>query len=202
MVSGKYRFSEKYKSIMDKLKKLCFFARYLSEKELIIGSEGNISIRDKEGFWITPSNKIKELLDPKDISFVNWKGIFIKGNPSSEWGMHWKIYLKNPSAQSIIHTHPIYVLLLDFLGFDFDSFVLSEAKLILNKVKVLPYLRPGSEELWDRVADFCESYKVIILSKHGVVSWGKNLEEAANLTLILEKICKIEYLIKILEDKK
>ncbi len=181
---------------MKKLNELCFFAEYLSKKGLIIGSEGNISIRDKDGFWITPSKKIKELLNPKDISFVNWEGKSLKGNPSSEWIMHWKIYLKNPLTKSVIHTHPIYVLLLDFLGFNFDSFVLPEAGLILNKIKVLPYLKPGSEELANIVSSFSDVYKIMVLSRHGALTWGENIEEAVNFTLILEKICKIEYLLK------
>lgn len=179
---------------MKKLEVLCFFAKYLSKKGLITGFEGNISVKDKEGFWITPSGKIKEILKPKDLSFVDWKGNFLKGKPSSEWGMHYKIYLKNPSAKAIVHTHPVYVLVLNFCGFDFKSFSHFEGKYYLGEIKILSYLEPGSLELWESASELAKTSKVIILSNHGSLTWGESLEEAVNLTLILEKLCKIEYL--------
>ena len=181
---------------MEKLKDLCFFAKYLSKKGLITGSEGNISIKNKEGFWITPSGKIKEFLKLKDLCFIDWEGNFIKGKPSSEWGMHYKIYLKNPLAQAIVHTHPIYVLTLNFCGFNFKSFSHFEGKYYLGEIKVLPYFDPGSLELWESASDLARTSNVVILSNHGALTWGKSLEEAVNLTLILEKLCKIEYLKK------
>ncbi|PMP66519.1 MAG: class II aldolase [Thermodesulfobacterium geofontis] len=182
---------------MKKLKELCFFAKYLSKKGLISGSEGNLSIREKEGLWITPSGKIKEILTPEDLCFINWEGNFITAQPSSEWGMHYKIYLKNPSANAIVHTHPLFTLVLDFCNFDFKKFSHFEGEILLGEIKVIPYLKPGSLELWESVSELAKDSKAIVLSKHGVVTWGKSLEEAVNLTLILEKMCKIEYLKRI-----
>lgn len=179
---------------MKNKEKLCFFAKYLSEKGLISGSEGNLSIREKDGFWITPSGKIKELLNPNDLCFINWKGDFIIGKPSSEWGMHYKIYLKNSLAKAIVHTHPPFVLTLNFLGFDFKSFSHFEGEFFLRNLKVVPYFKPGSVELWEKVSESAVNSKIVILSKHGILTWGESLEEAVNLTLILEKLCKIEYL--------
>ncbi|WP_038056204.1 class II aldolase/adducin family protein [Thermodesulfobacterium hydrogeniphilum] len=179
---------------MEKKKELSFYTKYLAEKGLITGSEGNLSVRDKEGFWITPSGKIKEILEPKDLCFINWQGEFLKGKPSSEWGMHYKIYLKNPQAKAIVHAHPAYVLALDLCGFDFREFDLPEAKIFLKEIKVVPFFLPGSEELWEKASESALISKVIVLSQHGALTWGRNLEEAVNLLLILEKLCKIEYL--------
>jgi L-fuculose-phosphate aldolase len=184
---------------MESLKELCFYTKYLAEKGLITGSEGNLSIREEHGFWITPSGKIKELLQPKDLCFVNWKGEFIKGKPSSEWGMHYQIYLKNPLAKAIVHTHPAYVLALNLAGFDFKKFRLKEAEIILGELKVIPFFPPGSEELWKCASEAALKSKVVVLSEHGALTWGENLESAVNLTLILEKLCKIEYLSKVLQ---
>jgi ribulose-5-phosphate 4-epimerase/fuculose-1-phosphate aldolase len=36
----------------------------------------------------------------------------------------------------------------------------------------------------------------VILSQHGLLAWGETLEEAVNYTLILEKLCHLEYLIR------
>lgn len=190
MEFGKYRIDKGDSSLKD----LCFFTRYLAQKGLISGSEGNLSIKSKEGFWITPSGKIKEFLNPKDFVFVFWDKSWSIGKPSSEWGMHYKIYIKNPSALAIVHTHPPYTLLLDLLGFDFKSFSLPEASLILKEIQKISYLEPGSESLWERTSEIAKYCQVIVLSQHGLLTLGKNLEEAINLTLILEKLSFLEFL--------
>ena len=66
-------------------KELVKFIRYLAEKGLISGSEGNLSVKVKEGLWITPSGRIKEFITEKELCFINEGGQFIKGKPSSEW---------------------------------------------------------------------------------------------------------------------
>lgn len=181
---------------MKKTEELCFFSKYLSKKGLISGSEGNLSIKVKEGFWITPSGKIKEILRPEELCFINWEGNCIVGKPSSEWGMHYKIYIKNPLAKAIVHTHPLFPLLLEICGFNFKKFLHFEGEILLGEIKIAPYLKPGSSELWEVVSELAKDSKVIVLSKHGALTWGESLEEAVNLTLILEKLCKIEYLKK------
>ena len=184
---------------MKKLERLCYFANYLSKKGLIIGSEGNLSIRDKEGFWITPSGKIKENLKPEEIAFINWNGKFLKGSPSSEWGMHLEIYRKNPSACAVVHSHPVYVLVLNLSGFPFKNFSLFEAQFFLKEIKIIPPLPPGSFELCNKVSEESMNSNVLILSNHGLVVWGEDLETAVNLSIIFEKLCKIEYLKKLVE---
>uniref|UniRef100_A0A7V4JRI8 Class II aldolase/adducin family protein n=1 Tax=Thermodesulfobacterium geofontis TaxID=1295609 RepID=A0A7V4JRI8_9BACT len=184
---------------MKKLERLCYFANYLSKKGLIIGSEGNLSIRDKKGFWITPSGKIKENLKPEEIAFINWNGEFLKGNPSSEWGMHLEIYRKNPAALAIVHSHPTYLLVLNLLGFPFKNFSLFEAQYFFKEIKIIPPLPPGSFELWNKVSEESINSNVLVLSNHGLVVWERDLETAVNLSIIFEKLCKIEYLKKLAE---
>jgi len=175
-------------------KELVKFTRYLAEKELISGSEGNLSVRTENGFWITPSGKIKELITEKELCFVNNKGEFLKGRPSSEWGMHFLIYRKNPHVKAVVHTHPTYALSLDAMGFSFRDFSLKEAKLLLGEVGVLSYFEPGSPALWEFASNLAKSYRVIFLKGHGLLTMGSSLEEAVNLTLIFEKLCKVEWL--------
>ncbi len=175
-------------------KELLKFTTYLAEKGLISGSEGNLSVRTKNGFWITPSGRIKELIAEKDLCFVNDRGEFLKGKPSSEWGMHLLIYKKNSWARAVVHTHPTYALSLDALGFSFREFSLKEAELLLGDIGVLSYFEPGSPALWEFASNLARSYRVIFLKGHGLITLGATLEEAVNLTLIFEKICKIEWL--------
>ncbi|MCS7199983.1 MAG: class II aldolase/adducin family protein [Caldimicrobium sp.] len=178
----------------DNREELIFWTKYLAQKNLISGSEGNLSLRVERGFFITPSGRIKETLCKRDLAFYSWEEGFISGKPSSEWGLHAKIYQKNPQAMAIVHTHPPYVLILDKLGFSFRDFFHPEAQLLLDKIVKLPFFPPGSPKLWDFASNLCINNSLVILSKHGVVCWGNTLEEAVNLTLLLEKLCKLEYL--------
>ena len=61
------------------------YAKMLNSKKLSILRSGNISIRYKNGFLITPSGLKYSLLKNKDIVFVSLKGIFDskKEKPSS-----------------------------------------------------------------------------------------------------------------------
>ena len=72
------------------------YAKMLNSKKLSALRSGNISIRHKDGFFITPSGKKYSFLKKSDIVFVNLDGTFNKKNgiPSSEWKFHQDIYLK------------------------------------------------------------------------------------------------------------
>ncbi|MEZ0344779.1 MAG: class II aldolase/adducin family protein [Caldimicrobium sp.] len=179
----------------DLKEELLFWTKYLAEKGLISGSEGNLSVRVGEGFFITPSGKVKETLNKRDLSYITLKGEIISGNPSSEWGLHFKVYQKIPEAKAVVHAHPPFVLILDRLGFEFKDFSHPEARLILKELSILPYFPPGSKNLWEFASNLCRNNCVVILKKHGVLSWGKSLEEAVNYLLILEKLAYLEYLI-------
>ncbi|MGC9108845.1 MAG: class II aldolase/adducin family protein [Caldimicrobium sp.] len=177
----------------DLKEELLFWTKYLAKKGLLTGSEGNLSVRVGEGFFITPSGRIKETLEKKDLSYVTLEGEIISGRPSSEWGLHLKIYQKIPEAGAVVHAHPPFVLILERFGFDFREFFHPEARLILNELSLLPYFPPGSKNLWEFASNLCRNNCVVILKRHGVVSWGKTLEEAVNYVLILEKLAYIEY---------
>tara|TARA_B100000767_G_scaffold78640_1_gene75327 strand:+ start:495 stop:755 length:261 start_codon:yes stop_codon:yes gene_type:complete len=71
------------------------YAKMLNSKKLSALRSGNISIRYKQGFLITPSGIKYSSLKNKDIVYVSVTGIFDKkkGIPSSEWRFHQDIYL-------------------------------------------------------------------------------------------------------------
>ena len=66
------------------------YSKMLNSRKLSALRSGNISVRYKDGFLITPSGKKYSSLKGKDIVFVSLKGNFDnkKGIPSSEWKFH------------------------------------------------------------------------------------------------------------------
>ena len=83
-------------------KNIIKYSKLLNQTNLSPLRSGNISARYKDGFLITPSGVKYKNLKPKDIVFVNLKGIFKKGKnkPSSEWKFHKDIYRNKIELQS------------------------------------------------------------------------------------------------------
>ena len=80
---------------MNKIKaEIIKYSKKLNIKKLSALRSGNISVRFKDGFLITPSGKKYSTLKNKDIVFVSLMGEFDKkkGVPSSEWKFHQDIY--------------------------------------------------------------------------------------------------------------
>ena len=59
------------------------YAKMLNSKKLSALRSGNISVRYKDGFLITPSGAKYSSLKKKDVVFVSLKGIFNKKKRNS-----------------------------------------------------------------------------------------------------------------------
>ena len=93
---------------MNKIKSdIIKYAKMLNSKKLSALRSGNISIRYKNGFFITPSGKKYSSLRNSNVVFVNLDGTFNKkkGIPSSEWKFHQDIYINRADAKAIVHAH-------------------------------------------------------------------------------------------------
>ncbi|OAG27950.1 class II aldolase/adducin family protein [Thermodesulfatator autotrophicus] len=173
------------------------FARKAGEEGLMVGSEGNISVKVKDRIYITPSGVFKKELESQDIVVLDLEGNIIDGrNPSSEFRMHLAVYKTREDVSAIIHAHPPYTLALDLTGEDFNKNYLAEIPLILGKVSRVPYREPGTEDLAKEVAEASQEADVLVLERHGAVTLGKNLSQALNLMLVLEKVSKVILLAK------
>ncbi len=179
---------------------LAEFARRAAAAGLLTGPEGNLSLKVKDKVFITPANLAKETLNPEDVAVVDLSGEHLEGRkPSSEVRMHLKIYASRPEVGAIVHAHPPHTLALELAGEDFNKFYLPEAGIYLGRIALVPLLPPGTEELAEEVARRLQETQVGVLSRHGAVTLGKDLAEAFNLMLVLEKISRVVWLAKVLK---
>ncbi|RUM89009.1 MAG: fuculose phosphate aldolase [Thermodesulfatator sp.] len=174
--------------------------RYLAREGLITGSEGNLSLREGEKVLITPSGGLKAYLRPEEIAEVALSGEVLVGRPTSELPLHLAIYRSFPEVQAVVHTHPPYTLALLLAGLEFTHHYLYEGKIFLGKIARVPALPPGSEALAQAVVESLRESRVVLLERHGAVAVGRNLLEALNLSLILEKVSRVIYLARTLGD--
>ena len=97
-------------------KEIIRYSKLLNTTNLSPLRSGNISVRYKNGFFITPSGKKYSSLRSSDIVFVSLEGRHIKKhNPSSEWRFHRDIYKAKKYSGSIVHCHSHNALILSCL---------------------------------------------------------------------------------------
>jgi L-fuculose-phosphate aldolase len=57
---------------------------------------------------------------------------------------------------------------------------ISEIIMGVGRIPIVPYARPCTESLSNSILPYVPDNKVMILARHGVLSWGQDIMEAAN----------------------
>ena len=181
---------------LDKRNKIIEFSLKLNSTNLSPLRSGNISLRSEEngtdGYLITPSGKKYETLKPEDIVFMGLndeeKNVSIN-KPSSEWRFHRDIYVNKKEAQAIVHAHSPHATAVSSHGKPIPPFHYMIALAGGEDIKCAEYATFGTEELSNNVIKALEERSACLMSNHGQVAFGKNLENAFELAQEIENIC-------------
>ena len=179
---------------LEKRKEVIKYSIKLNTTNLSPLRSGNISVRSfensVEGFLITPSGKKYDTLKEQDIVFVSNDGNHDTNlKPSSEWRFHKDIYLKKTDAKAIVHAHSPHATAVSAHGKDIPAFHYMIALAGGDSIKCAKYATFGTQELSDNIIDALENRKACLMSNHGQVAFGENLESAFELAEELENIC-------------
>ena len=166
------------------------YAKMLNSKRLSALRSGNISIRYKNGFLITPSGKKYSLLKNKDIVFVSLKGKFDikKGIPSSEWRFHQDIYLIKKEAKAIVHAHSNFATAISAHGKSIPAFHYMVAMAGGNDIKCAKYATYGTRELSKNILKALKNRSACLIGNHGQIAFSKNLSKAFELAEEVENL--------------
>ena len=171
------------------------FAQKLNSTNLSPLRSGNISLKaqnnNEEGFLITPSGKKYDSLKADDIVFVSLEGRYDeKGlQPSSEWRFHKDIYLKKADAKAVVHAHSPHATAVSAHSKDIPAFHYMIALAGGDNIKCAKYATFGTQELSDNIIEALENRKACLMSNHGQVAYGDNLNSAFELAEEVENIC-------------
>jgi L-fuculose-phosphate aldolase len=167
----------------------------LHHKNMLAACDGNISYRcDNNTIMITPSGKPKFLLSEEDIAVVDIDGNVISGDPSSEMLMHLEVYKMRADARVVIHAHPPTAVAYSIAHPEAEEVPgksFSELILAVGKLPIVPFQLPGSGEMGTALHPFIKKHKVMVLARHGALSFGEDLIEAYNGMERLEHSCEI-----------
>ena len=166
------------------------YAKMLNSKKLSALRSGNISVRYKDGFLITPSGAKYSSLKAKDIVYVSIKGTFDKKkvNPSSEWRFHQDIYLKKNEAKAIVHSHSTHATAISTHGKSIPAFHYMIAMAGGSDIKCAKYATYGTRELSRNIIKALKNRYACLIGNHGQIAFSKNLSKAFELAEEVENL--------------
>ena len=171
------------------------YGNKLIEKGLVQGTWGNISVNLGDGTMLTtPSGLDYDSLAPEDMVRVNIKTLKHEkgGNkPTSEKGLHGGVYEVRPDVGAIVHTHSKYCSV--FAACRMPLEIIDESlKDIIGSgvIYIADYGRTGTEKLTENTIKSLGDRKGCILSNHGMIACGKDLEEAFQIAMSIEEAAR------------
>ncbi len=165
---------------------VCFFSALAYKRGLVCGAGGNISARESDRIYITPTGCSLDDLRPEDLVSVRMDGTY-EGDvrPSIETALHIKAYKARPDMRAVIHLHSYYSIQVGLLCREGDLSAMppyTGAYLMsAGNVAITPFFRPGSAELADAVAEKLKQSPAVLMQNHGILAAGADLRKAFNL---------------------
>jgi L-fuculose-phosphate aldolase len=157
------------------------YGRMLHERGFVAAMDGNLSVRlPDQRILVTPTCVSKGTMRPADMVIVDLEGNRVSGrrNVTSEIGMHLLIYSQRPDVQAIVHAHPPTATGFAAAGLALTEPLVCEVVMGLGCIPLARYGTPGTSELAQTLEPYVPHYDAILMSNHGVVTYGDTLEHA------------------------
>lgn len=178
-------------------------AKRLFDRGMITGSTGNISMRDEDTVYLSPSGSCLGFLAAETIARMSLTGDAIEGKATKEAPLHLALYRADPTTQAVIHTHSVYTTLfscrtaLSEQGEELMAYTPYLKMQTKGKIGIIPYHAPGSKELFAAFATAVSpDTHVYLLQNHGMIVAAADMNKAFYLAEELEMSARLAYLIQ------
>ena len=186
---------------------LCATARWCYRRGWVPATSGNFSVRASGRVLVTASGLDKGTLAPSGLIEVDLDGRVLAGTgkPSAETGLHLVLYRDRPAAGAILHVHTIWNTLLSAHYEAAGCLPIEGYELLKGLAGVtthahleqVPILENSQDyaDLSDRLADALRKYPNahgVLLSRHGLYTWGESVAEARRHLEALEFLFEVE----------
>ena len=172
---------------------VCDIGRRIWMREYCDGNGGNISCRlGEDRYLCTPTGVSKGFMTPDMLCMVDGNGKQLAGTwkRTSEFMSHAAIYKSTPAAFSVCHAHPCYAGAFAVKGMQPPPRLIPELEVFVGTVAYAPYMTPGSPEMADEIFKRAPQHQSIIMGNHGVITWGKSVEDAYFKMEITDAYCR------------
>ena len=182
----------------DILSELVASARELALSGLVTGAGGNVSARQGDVMWISPSGySLEDALEADYPSVSIQTGVVLSGEhrPSSEVLMHLAIYRVRPNVRAVFHAHPQMTIALTSAGHDLRPIFADYYVYLGGNVPHVPYVTVTTPELAQVVGMHfarrdCQG---MVLRNHGTITVGSSVKQAAFRTHAVEEQAGIQW---------
>ncbi len=166
--------------------------RELARAGLVVGTAGNVSVRQGELVAVTPSGVRYAGLVPELVGVHRLDGAVVEAPlaPTSELPLHLAIYASRPEVSAVVHTHPPAATALSALVDEVPP-VHYYAAMFGGPVRVSPYATYGTDELARNVVRALRGRTGCLMGNHGAVTVGPDLVSAHDKSVYLEWLCDV-----------
>jgi L-fuculose-phosphate aldolase len=181
------------------------FGKMIHERGFIAATDGNLSVRlSKNRILTTPTAMCKGMMQNSDLVVCDLDGNRISGRRrvSSEIAMHLLIYRMRPDVNAIVHAHPPTATGYAAAGVPLSQPLLSEVIICLGNIPLAEYGTPGTPELSQALAPLVSENDAILMSNHGVVTYGDDLHVAYMRMETVEHFARIALVTHLLGRQK
>jgi L-fuculose-phosphate aldolase len=169
-------------------------ARRLAAEGLLVGTAGNVSVRDGDRVAVTATGVVLAECGPEHVTVVHaTDGRVVEGDlvPTSELDLHLAVYAAT-DAGAVVHTHAPHATAAACVLVELP--VLHYQQMLLGgPVRVAPYATFGTPELAAAVRAALEGRQAALLANHGSVALGATLAKAVENAVLLEWLAALHH---------
>jgi methylthioribulose-1-phosphate dehydratase len=193
--------------LRQEIEELCATARQCYARGWVPATSGNFSVRRGDRVFITASGLDKGRLTPADLLEIGMDGAVRRGEgkPSAETSLHAVIYRERVEAGAILHVHSVWNTLLSG-RFESAGFVaLRGYELLKGLAGVATHEHEERVPVIANTQEYaCLAEKLtgvlqgnpnahgVLLSRHGLYTWGESVAEARRHLEALEFLFEVE----------
>ena len=150
-------------------------------KDYVDGNGGNLTVRVGDNLVLcTPTLISKGFMTAEDMCLIDFDGKQYAGKRkrTSEAMTHMAIMKRQPKAKACCHAHPPHATAYAVAGVIPPTCMIPEAEVFLGQIGYAPYRTPGSPENAQVVGEVGVDHQSVLMENHGVITWGKDIEDA------------------------
>lgn len=161
-------------------------ARRLAAEGLVLGTAGNVSACRDGRVAVTATGAVLERITPEQVVVVDLEGQLLAGElaPTSELALHLGAY-RRYAVGAVVHTHaPMATAVACVL--DELPVIHYQMEPLGGPVRVAPYATFGTDRLAELTLDALAGRSAALMSNHGTLTLGKDLDAAVEHSRLLE----------------
>jgi len=183
--------------------RLVAVARELLRRGLTEGTAGNLSARlPGGGVALTPSSMDYEAMGPDDLVVVDMRGNVLGGErqPTTEKALHLECLRRHDDIGAVIHSHAMHASMFAVTGQPIPCVIEEFEMYVGGDVPVADYRFTGSDALGTEVARWVGDRGAVLMANHGLLTVGKDPEQALKVASLVERTAQIVWGARALGD--